>query len=88
VTLAQRHVESLIGRLVTDEQLRAAFLANPDAALRDLCDRGVDLSPTEIAALLATKPEMWQQAADLLDPRLQKASLGHHPTTRETEHHG
>jgi hypothetical protein len=73
--LAQRHVEALIGRLITDEQLRAAFLANPEATLRELCARGVELSRTEVAALVATNCELWRRAAELLDPRLQKASL-------------
>jgi hypothetical protein len=86
--LAQRHVETLIGRLITDEQLRAAFLGNPEAALHELCERGFELSTTELAALVATDREMWQQAAELLDPRLQKASLERNPTRQETEHHG
>ena len=40
------------------------------------------------AALVATNREMWQQAAELLDPRLQKASLERSPQRQETEHHG
>jgi len=86
--LAQRHVETLIGRLITDEQLRTAFLGNPEAALREFCERGFELSTTELAALVATKREMWQQAAELLDPRLQKASLAGNSQAQETEHHG
>ena len=86
--LAQRHVETLIGRLITDEQLRTAFLGNPEVALRELCERGFELSTTERAALVATNREMWQQAAELLDPRLQKASLERNPQRQETEHHG
>jgi len=73
--LAQRHVETLIGRLITDEELRAAFLRRPEVVLHELRERGFELSPTELAALVATSREMWQRAAELLDPRLQKASL-------------
>jgi uncharacterized tellurite resistance protein B-like protein len=86
--LAQRHVETLIGRLITDEELRISFLRNPEAALRQLCERGFELSTTELAALVSTNREMWQQAADLLDPRLQKASLERHFDRQERENHG
>lgn len=86
--MAQRHVETLIGRLITDEQLRTAFLGNPEAALREFCERGFELSTTELAALVATNRAFWQQAAELIDPRLQKASLDRNPQTQEKEHHG
>jgi hypothetical protein len=85
--VAQRHVETLIGRLLTDERLRAAFLAEPERTLREQADRGLDLSPTEIAALLATSRELWSQAASLLDGRLQKASLEPTPRAQERTHH-
>jgi hypothetical protein len=85
--LAQRHVETVIGRLITDEELRAAFLADPDATLRELCERGLELSRTEMAALVATDRELWQHAARLLDTRLQKASLVRAPHSQETEDH-
>ena len=45
--MAQRTVETLIGRLITDEQFRAAFLANPAATLLDLRSRGLELTDTE-----------------------------------------
>lgn len=65
----------LIGRLITDEQFRAEFLGDPEKTLNDLCDRGLELSRTEIAALVNTDPMLWVRAADAIDPRLQKASL-------------
>jgi len=75
LTLAQRTIEMLIGRLVTDEQFRSEFLRNPEQTLLALCDRGLELSRTEIAALVSTDPAVWAQTADAIDPRLQKASL-------------
>jgi hypothetical protein len=75
VNLAQRIIEVLIGRLITDEQFRLEFLANPEQTLLDLCDRGLELSRTEIAALVGTDPTLWARTADAIDPRLQKASL-------------
>ena len=86
--MAQRHVETLIGRLITDEELRAAFLQNPEAVLREQRECGFELSATELAALLATDRGMWQHAAELLDPRLQKASLEQNAYRQESENHG
>jgi hypothetical protein len=73
--VAQRVIELLIGRLITDEQFRSDFLADPEGVLREARDRGLELSRTEVAALIHTDPSLWGRAADGLDPRLQKASL-------------
>jgi hypothetical protein len=73
--VAQRIIEMLIGRLITDEQFRREFLADPDTTLLALADRGLELSRTEIAALLNTDATLWARTADGIDPRLQKASL-------------
>lgn len=74
-TVAQRTVEVLIGRLITDEQFRDEFLADPERVLLGLVDRGLELSRTELAALIATDPTTWARIAELIDPRLQKASF-------------
>jgi hypothetical protein len=73
--VAQRIIEMLIGRLITDEQFRREFLADPETTLSALCERGLELSRTEIAALLNTDATLWARIADGIDPRLQKASL-------------
>jgi hypothetical protein len=73
--LAQRIIEILIGRLITDEQFRREFLEAPESTLVGLCDQGLELSRTEISALVNTDPTLWARTADRLDPRLQKASL-------------
>lgn len=73
--MAQRIIETLIGRLITDEQFRSEFLQDPLNTLLGLTDRGLELSRTEIAALVNTDPTLWSRAADAIDPRLQKASL-------------
>src|SRR5262245_3431847 len=84
--LAQRVIETLIGRLITDEQFRSEFLGNPEAVLLDLCDRGLQLSRTEISALVNTDPALWGRAADAIDPRLQKASLKNNNCGEGYEH--
>jgi hypothetical protein len=75
VPLAHRIIEILVGRLITDEQFRGEFLRAPEATLLALCERGLELSRTEIAALMNTDPTLWARTASGIDPRLQKASL-------------
>ena len=73
--MAQRSIEILIGRLLTDEAFREAFLMDPTTALKVFCDTGNDLTPLEISALLATRSDLWSEIASEIDPRLQKANL-------------
>jgi hypothetical protein len=73
--VAQRIVEMIVGRLITDEEFRGEFLNNPLRTLTDLCDRGFDLSRTEISALENTDPALWTRIGEAIDPRLQKARL-------------
>ena len=80
--MAQRIVEVLIGRLITDEDFRSEFLRNPESVLAGLPERGLDLSRCEVAALLNTDRTLWSRVADAVDPRLQKASLKTEPTNQ------
>lgn len=73
--MAQRNVEYVIGRLVTDEEFRRGFLEEPAGTLDALVALGVGLSRAEVAALIATDRTLWNRVAEALDPRLQKASL-------------
>ena len=71
----QRSIEVLIGRLITDEDFRRLFVRDPHGVLMAADDWGLSFSQSEIAALVATDSSLWDQVADLIDPRLQKASL-------------
>ena len=73
--MAQRSIELLIGRLITDEAFRSAFHTDPVATLTGFVESGYDLTAVEIAALRATSSDVWEQAAEHIDPRLQKASF-------------
>jgi hypothetical protein len=75
VTVSQRIVEWLIGRLITDERFRGEFVQEPHRVLLSLREMGFALSATEVAALVNTDPTVWARTADAVDPRLQKASL-------------
>ena len=73
--MAQRTIEMIIGRLITDETFRDRFLAAPESSVRELAERGLELSRSEVAALLNTDPALWARTAEAVDPRLQKVSV-------------
>jgi hypothetical protein len=73
--VTQRIIEVVIGRLITDEAFRASFLNAPQQTLAYLVERGMHLTDSEIAALVATDSELWDHVADHVDPRLQKSDL-------------
>lgn len=73
--MAQRSIEILIGRLVTDETFRSAFRADAVATLTAFRESGYDLTALEIDALRATAAEVWERVAEQIDLRLQKASF-------------
>ena len=72
--MTQRSIEMVVGRLVTDEEFRESYLRNPPRMLTDLLERGLRLSHAEIAALIATDPQLWRTAANEIDSRLRKAA--------------
>lgn len=73
--MSQANVERIIGRLATDEDFRREFHDDPERVVRSLADRGLDLTRAEVSALISLDPLTFDRFADLLDPRLQKASL-------------
>jgi hypothetical protein len=75
--MTQRSIEMVVGRLVTDEEFRESYLRNPPRMLTELLERGLHLTHAEIAALIATDPELWRTAASKIDSRLRKAALNH-----------
>ena len=74
--MAQRSIEVLVGRLLTDEAFRNAFVKNHSTVLDAFSETGHELTSLEIAALLATPKRLWNEFARQIDPRLQKANLG------------
>ena len=73
--MGQRSIEMLVGRLVTDEELRQRFIADPLETLRLAQQQGLELTAAELDALLASRVSLWTSLAAALDERLQKASL-------------
>jgi hypothetical protein len=70
--VAQRSIEILIGRLITDEAFRSAFRHDARATLTGFMESGYELTAVEIAALGNTSQAVWDEAAGRIDPRLQK----------------
>jgi hypothetical protein len=77
VDVAQRSVEILIGRLITDEAFRSAFHRNATTTLSRFTESGYELTVVETAALHATPADLWERVAEHIDPRLQKMSFTH-----------
>lgn len=73
--MSQKSVETVIGRLVTDEALRAHFWDDSRSTLTRLQDAGLDLTVGEIEALRRTPLALWDFVAKCVHPRLQKIAL-------------
>ena len=73
--MSQKCVEIVIGRLATDEALRARFFADPKSTLEQLREAGFELTPGEIEALRETPVGLWALVAAWVHPRLQKIAL-------------
>lgn len=76
--MSQRSVEILLGKLVTDEEIRQRFRVDPAGVLAVAQERGLELSAVEMEALWglhAGALDKLDKLAGALDPRLQKASL-------------
>jgi hypothetical protein len=78
--MAQKTVQFIIGRILTDETLRSDFLERPMATLAALRDRGFELTDSEVVALVETDPRLWRQGARWIDMRLQRCGLTDVPT--------
>ncbi len=73
--MSQNSVESIIGRLITDEAFRRRFREQPRAVIEELAANGAPLTPVERRALLEMDAGACERLADCIDPRLQKVSL-------------
>ncbi|HVM97005.1 MAG TPA: Os1348 family NHLP clan protein [Candidatus Acidoferrales bacterium] len=71
--MSQRCVESVLGRLITDATFREQFFETPE----DICrDHTLELTATELTALLQIDEERLITTAATLDPRIVRAVIG------------
>jgi hypothetical protein len=73
--MSQRTIERIIGRLLTDEELRHEFTRSPRRTLVKLNEQGWEMSRFEVDALLAIEIDLWSETAARIDSRLQRCSL-------------
>jgi hypothetical protein len=73
--MSQKTVQLVMGRLLTDEDLRLRFVERSFETLIELLEQGYDLSADEIDALVRSDPDMWPSMARRIHPRLQRCSL-------------
>jgi len=73
--MSQLHVERIIGVLATDEGLRRRFTADPKGTLKELAERGIELTSFEMASLACLDPDKLERFARAIDERLQKIDL-------------
>jgi DNA-binding NarL/FixJ family response regulator len=71
--MSQWGVQLVIGKLLTDDEFRRRFEQSRRECLRTVCERGIDLTETEIAALLDEDPDVWSTMAARIDRRLHNA---------------
>jgi hypothetical protein len=74
VTVAHRTIERIIGRLLTDQELRGKFMRAPRRTLAELGDQGWELTRVEVDALVAIETRLWSDVAVRIDPRLHRTS--------------
>jgi hypothetical protein len=80
--MSHPHVETLIGRLATDPQLRRRFEEGPMALLQELVAQGYELSAIEVDALASIDRASIRAFAGALDPRLRR--VDHHSDMRQS----
>lgn len=73
--MSQKSVEVLLGKLITDEELRRRFEIDPVEVFDWMRGAGWELTAVETEALRSLDPAAVERLAGALDPRLQKASL-------------
>jgi len=73
--MSHRTIERVIGRLLTDEELRLEFTRAPTKTLAVLAEQGWELTRLEVDALINIDLRLWTDTAARIDSRLQRCSL-------------
>jgi hypothetical protein len=79
--VSQRAVEQVLGKMVTDERFREAFLVNPESAA---LQTGLALGRDEITALRRIPRELLDAFAAKLDGRICRLCVAARPEPTES----
>ena len=79
--MSQRAVEQVLGKMVTDERFREAFLVDPELATRQA---GLALAPQETDALCRVPRRALAAFAALLDDRICRLCVAVRPEPMES----
>jgi outer membrane protein TolC len=80
--MTQKSVESLIGKLISDEALRRRYEADRAGTLAQLQREGLELNSIEISALENLDLTELERLAETIDPRLRRAAMLDVPNRR------
>jgi len=70
--MSQKAVESLLGRLLTDQDFRRRFYEEPAVTCQH---EAVDVTSRELEAILVVDQIQFEQLAKRLDPRIVRAAI-------------
>ena len=73
--MSQRNVELLIGRLLTDDDLRGQFVRDPRQVIDAFMRQGWELTEGETEALASTDTKTWTELAARIPSRLRRCNL-------------
>jgi hypothetical protein len=74
--MAHKTFQPIIGRILTDEEFRDRFLANPVDMPSPRSEMGDEVTRGEIEALTAIERRLGKVGTDWIDSRLQRCTLG------------
>jgi len=77
--MSQKAVESLLGRLLTDQVLRRRFYEEPAVTCGQ---EALDVTSREIEAVLVVGESLFEEFAHHLDPRIVRAAVGRQARSR------
>ena len=88
-TMSQWSLQLVIGKLLTDQQFRQEFVERGRDCLAGLSERGIQLMPGEIDALVAVDSRIWartaRKMAGLLDAAAPRSNTPERPLTRREQ---
>jgi hypothetical protein len=71
--MSQKTVQFVIGKLLTDEDLRSRFVERARETLDELREQGYEMTEDEVDAIVRSDQTLWRSAARRIHPRLHRS---------------